>query len=129
MPHNYPHELVAYTGTHDNNTAVGWWTGGTGDSTRTAADIARERRRCLNYLGLRDGGEIHWRLIRALMCSVADTVVFPAQDVLGLDGRARMNMPSTIGGNWRWRLEPGALTPEIAGRLREMASLYDRIPA
>ena len=83
-PHNYPRDVIAYTGTHDNDTTVGWWTStGKGDSTRTAADISEERRYALEYLAA-DGKEIHWTFIRALMASVASTVIFPAQDLLGL---------------------------------------------
>lgn len=126
-PHNYPREVVAYTGTHDNDTTMGWWTSaGAGDSTRTADDIQAERRRTLSYLGMENADELHWHFIRALMGSVANTVVFPAQDLLGLGTAARMNMPSTLGTNWLWRMKRGALTAEIAGRLHEMSTLYDR---
>jgi 4-alpha-glucanotransferase len=127
-PHNFPREIVAYTGTHDNDTTAGWWaSAGVGDSTRSAADIARERAFTCEYLGI-DGSEIHWSFIRALMASVADTVIFPVQDVLGLGSEARMNMPSTLGRNWKWRLRPGALTPEHAARLSRLATVFDRAP-
>ena len=126
-PHNYPREVVAYTGTHDNDTTMGWWhSAGAGDSTRTAEDIRAERARTLAYLGMENADELNWRFIRALMGSVANTVVFPVQDLLGLGTEARMNMPSTMGTNWLWRMKPGALTGDIAARLREMATLYDR---
>jgi 4-alpha-glucanotransferase len=129
-PHNYPREVVAYTGTHDNDTTMGWWnSSGAGDSTRSADDIRNERAHTLAYLGLEEGSELNWAFIRALMASVANTVVFPAQDLLGLGTPARMNMPSTLGGNWLWRLHPGSLTGEIADRLRKLAELYDRTPA
>jgi len=125
-PHNYPREVVAYSGTHDNDTTVGWWTStGQGDSTRTAQDIADERAFTLEYLGV-DGHEIHWSFIRTLLGSVADTVIFPVQDVLGLGSEARMNMPSTVGRNWKWRMLPGALTHTHAERLRRMVNVYDR---
>jgi 4-alpha-glucanotransferase len=128
-PHNYPRGVVAYTGTHDNDTTVGWWTSsGEGDSTRTPEMIAEEHDHTLRYLGLKNGDEIHWSLIRALLASVASTVIFPVQDLLGLGGEARMNMPSTLGRNWLWRMEPDALTPGIAARLAEMVDLYDRRP-
>ena len=79
---------MAYTGTHDNDTTVGWWhSKGAGDSTRTAEDIRREREFTRRYLDT-DGSEIHWAFIRALMASVADTVLFPLQDVLGLGKRS-----------------------------------------
>jgi 4-alpha-glucanotransferase len=128
-PHNYPRGVVAYTGTHDNDTTNGWWTStGEGDSTRTPEMIAEERDHTLRYLGLKSGDEIHWSFIRALLASVANTVIFPVQDLLGLGGEARMNMPSTLGRNWRWRMEPDVLTPAIAARLAEMVDLYDRLP-
>jgi 4-alpha-glucanotransferase len=125
-PHNYPREVVAYTGTHDNDTTMGWWTSETGvDSTRSAEDIAEEREFARAYLDT-DGREMNWAFIRALMASVADTVVFPVQDLLGLGKEARMNTPATLGGNWRWRLLPGQLAPEIAGRLWKYADCYER---
>ncbi len=125
-PHNYPREVVAYTGTHDNDTTVGWWTTqGSGDSTRTDEDIRRERDFAMRYLNT-DGSEIQWTFIRALEGSVASTVIVPLQDVLGLGTEARMNQPATLGGNWRWRYRPGALQPELARRMRELTKLYDR---
>jgi len=130
QPHNYPRELVAYTGTHDNDTTMGWWSStGAGNSTRTEDAVARERRHALEYLGLENDDEMNWRLIRALMASVANTVVFPAQDLLGLGTEARMNMPSTLGGNWLWRLTPGQLSSGIAARLAGLAGLYGRHPS
>jgi 4-alpha-glucanotransferase len=125
-PHNYPREVVAYTGTHDTDTTEGWWRSeGRGESTRSEQDIRRERDFAMRYLNT-DGGEIHWTLIRTLEASVADTVLIPMQDVLGLGTEARMNQPATLGGNWRWRYGPGALKPELAARLRQMAELYQR---
>ncbi len=125
-PHNYPREVVAYTGTHDNDTTVGWWSSkGAGDSTRSDEDIRRERDFAMRYLNT-DGKEMHWTFIRTLQASVADTVLIPMQDVLGLGSEARMNQPATVGGNWRWRCRPGALKPELAQRLRELAELYER---
>jgi 4-alpha-glucanotransferase len=124
-PHNYIHNLVAYSGTHDNDTVVGWWKSEGGDSTRTAQDIAGEKTHARAYLNT-DGHEINWTLMRALMASVAETVLFPAQDVLGLGSEARMNTPAIASGNWRWRMRPGALTPQIAERLRGMAEVFER---
>jgi 4-alpha-glucanotransferase len=125
-PHNYPRDRVAYTGTHDNDTTVGWWTStGAGDSTRTADDIREERDFTRKYLAT-DGREIHWVFIRTLLASVAHTVLFPLQDVLGLGSEARMNTPAVPSGNWRWRYEREMLTPAIAQRLKEMVSIYDR---
>ena len=124
-PHNYPRHLVAYTGTHDNDTAVGWWHSGGGDSTRTAEDVGTEKAHARTYLDT-DGAEMNWTLIRALMASVADTVLFPAQDILGLGSEARMNTPGIASGNWRWRMVGGGLTPELAGRLAQMVDVYER---
>jgi 4-alpha-glucanotransferase len=125
-PHNYPHEVVAYTGTHDCDTTVGWWTSqGRGESTRSAEDIRREREFARAYLNF-DGSDVHWVFIRTLLASVADSVLIPLQDVLGLGSDARMNQPATIGGNWRWRCQPEMLTPELAKRLAELTQIYER---
>ena len=125
-PHNYPRELVAYTGTHDCDTTVGWWTSaGRGESTRSAEDVRRERDFARRYLNM-DGREIHWTFIRTLMASVADTILLPLQDVLGLGSEARMNQPATLGGNWRWRYGREMLTSGLAGRLKELAVIYER---
>src|SRR5206468_478871 len=98
-------------GTHDNDTTMGWWTGGAGHSTRSHDDIARERDYARRYLNIDDDRDVHWHLIRAALASVADTAVIPAQDLLGLGSEARMNQPGTPSGNWRWRLRPGQITP------------------
>jgi 4-alpha-glucanotransferase len=124
-PHNYPRDRVVYTGTHDNDTTVGWWTGDVGHSTRTSEEIADERAYTRRYLGT-DGHEIHWDFIRAVLASVAETAIVPAQDLLGLGAGARMNQPGTLGGNWRWRLRPGQLTSDIARRLAELTKTYER---
>jgi 4-alpha-glucanotransferase len=124
-PHAYERDLVAYTGTHDNDTVVGWWEGGAGTSVRSEADIAREKAFALAYLGT-DGREMSWSMIRAIAASVADTAIAPLQDVLGLGTDARMNRPSTLGGNWRWRVCEEALTAERADRLRALVRMYDR---
>jgi 4-alpha-glucanotransferase len=116
-PHNYPREVMAYTGTHDNDTTVGWW------QSRTVGGSEREFAR--KYLNT-DGSEVHWTFIRAIEASVADTVLIPMQDVLGLGTEARMNLPATLGGNWRWRYRREMLTPEIARKLHELAELYER---
>jgi 4-alpha-glucanotransferase len=125
-PHNFPRNMVAYTGTHDCDTTVGWWSSeGRGESTRNAEAIQRERQFTRAYLHT-TGAEIHWDFIRALESSVADTVLIPLQDVLGLGSEARTNQPATLGGNWRWRYLEGVLTPPVASRLRELTRMYDR---
>jgi 4-alpha-glucanotransferase len=125
-PHNYPRETVAYTGTHDNDTTIGWWSsGGHGESTRSVEDIRAERDYARRYLNT-DGRSIHWDFIRAVQASVADTVLIPLQDVLGLGSEARMNQPATLSGNWRWRYRAEMLTTETAQQLRALTELYER---
>jgi 4-alpha-glucanotransferase len=127
LPHNYHKNVVVYTGTHDNDTAVGWFQSVAGaGSTRDAEQIEREKEFCLKYLG-RNGTEIHWDFIRAVLASVANTAVVPLQDVLGLGTAARMNLPNSISGNWAWRMKPGVLTEQIAKRLRDLTTVYGRI--
>ncbi|ABC82771.1 4-alpha-glucanotransferase [Anaeromyxobacter dehalogenans] len=128
QPHNYAPDLVAYTGTHDNDTVAGWWGGGAGDSVRTAEAVAREKAFALEYLGV-DGRDVPGAMIRAVLASVADTAVFPLQDALGLGSEARMNTPATLGGNWRWRVREEALDAALAARLRRLAAVYGRAPA
>ncbi|HEY6767856.1 MAG TPA: 4-alpha-glucanotransferase [Candidatus Sulfotelmatobacter sp.] len=125
-PHNYVHDLVAYTGTHDNDTVVGWWnSSGSGDSIRTAEDVIKEHDHARAYLDFEDE-PVNWVLIRGILSSVANTAIAPMQDILGLGSGARMNLPGTSTGNWKWRMKRGAATNEIAARLREMVELYDR---
>ena len=125
-PHNYARELAAYTGTHDNDTTVGWWnSSGANDSTRTTEDVAEEQAFARAYLNFKDE-PIQWVMIRTIMASIADLAIVPLQDVLGLGSEARMNLPGTSKGNWRWRCRPGELTPELAGKMRELVLLYDR---
>jgi 4-alpha-glucanotransferase len=126
QPHTYPRERVVYTGTHDNDTTVGWWNSTPGgDSIRTAAEIAKEKDLARRYLDT-DGREIHWTLIRAALASVADTVLIPVQDVLGLGSEARMNLPGRQAGNWGFRFTWDQLTPDHVQRLRALVDLYDR---
>jgi 4-alpha-glucanotransferase len=126
LPHNYHPNVVVYTGTHDNDTAVGWFQSVAGEgSTRDAAQIDRERNFGLKYLNT-TGEEIHWDFIRAVLASCADTAVVPLQDILGLGTEARMNLPNSTSGNWSWRFKAGALTEKIQTRLREMSELYGR---
>jgi len=124
-PHRYAPDLVAYTGTHDNDTVAGWWASDGSDSTRKPEDVVREKALARRYLDT-DGSGIHWVLLRAIHASVARTVVAPVQDVLGLGSEARMNRPGTAAGNWRWRLRAGQLAPAQAARLAELTALYDR---
>ncbi|MFZ0062334.1 MAG: 4-alpha-glucanotransferase, partial [Pyrinomonadaceae bacterium] len=126
LPHNYVNNVVAYTGTHDNDTTVGWFQSVAGEgSTRTAKQINRERKFCLNYLNS-DGKEIHWDFIRAVLASVANTAIVPLQDVLGLGTGARMNLPNSTEGNWAWRYKTGALAEKIESRLKDLTDWYGR---
>jgi len=120
LPHNYTSPAwVAYTGTHDNDTALGWY---------EATSTAQERDYARKYLG-RDGSDIAWSLIRLAWATVAQTAMTTTQDLLGLGHWARMNTPSTVGPpNWCWRLLPGALTGDIAQRLLELTAVYGRKP-
>lgn len=125
-PHTYPKEVVAFTGTHDNDTVRGWWAARC-SSLECAAqnDLADEYFRASSYLGCANG-DIHWAFIRAVMTSVADIAVIPLQDVLGLDGNARMNVPGCESGNWRWRFQSADVTPEITEKLARLTRLCDR---
>jgi 4-alpha-glucanotransferase len=126
LPHNYHQNVVVYTGTHDNDTAVGWFGSVAGaGSTRDAEQIEREREFCLKYLRT-EGEEINWDFIRAVLASVANTAVVPLQDVLGLGTEARMNLPNSTEGNWAWRCKAGALTDEVGTRMKELTDLYGR---
>ncbi len=126
-PHNYPRNCVVYTGTHDNDTVVGWFrAAGTGSSTRNPQEMEAERKFALKYIG-GDGKEINWDFIRLALASVAHTAIIPLQDILGLGSEARMNLPGTVEGNWEWRFTFDMLTQEIRSRLREMTDVYGRL--
>lgn len=126
QPHNFIRNCVAYSGTHDNDTTVGWFQSQEGEgTTRTAEEINRERQEFLRYLG-GNADEIHWRMIRLVQASVARFSVVTMQDVLGLGSEARMNLPGSSQGNWRWRMRADELCKEDGARLREMAEAYDR---
>lgn len=128
LPHNYTRDTVVYTGTHDNDTTVGWYEAhGAAEDPQEAARLLRERDYCLRYLNS-DGREVHWDFIRAALSSVADLAIVPLQDVLGLSSEARMNTPASTEGNWAWRLREGDLTDQLARRLRDLTGLYARLP-
>lgn len=116
LPRNYVHNAVAYTGTHDNDTALGWY-----------ADAGHaEKRQVQEMAG--SGEEMHWRLMETVLRSEAGWAVIPLQDVLGLGGQARMNTPGVAEGNWAWRFEAGDLTPELAQHLAALVRATDRMP-
>ncbi len=116
-PESYPANAVVYTGTHDNDTTVGWYRGEPGSaSTRSADEISREQHAVRSYLAS-DGSEINWDMIALALGSPADTAIYPLQDVLGLGSEARMNVPGREWGNWTWRFRWEQLTPMIEDRL------------
>jgi 4-alpha-glucanotransferase len=116
LPHRFERNSVVYTGTHDNDTIVGWWNSAATDDEKKLASA---------YLGIGDD-EVHWAFIRAALTSVANLAVIPVQDILGLGSDARMNVPSQTVGNWSWRLPLGALTPELAAKLATFVEVTDR---
>ena len=129
LPHNYTHHLVVYSGTHYNDTLLGWWTNA--ESTLNAETVAREQAYARHYLNLGPEAQddLHWRCIRMLMASSASLVVTPVQDVLGLGSDARMNTPGTESGNWGWRLLPGqldALSGDPARHLHALTRIFGR---
>lgn len=127
-PHNYERNTVAYTGTHDNDTTLGWFhERGGAEGGRSEVQTEKERVAALAYMGT-SGREVHWEMIRTVMSSVANVALFPLQDVLGLGTEARMNRPGTADGNWEWRFSEGALTSTLAARLAELVHIYDRAP-
>lgn len=115
LPHNHRKNGVVFTGTHDNNTTLGWWA--------EAPEYVRDHVR--RYFGI-SGHDLVWDLMRAALGSVCDLAILPMQDVLCLGGSARMNTPSLAEGNWGWRLPPGALPTDAAHRLRALVGLYGR---
>jgi 4-alpha-glucanotransferase len=125
-PHSFSQDTVAYTGTHDNDSVVGWWESPSNDSDLpNDAERRAERERALQYVGT-NGQEINWAFIRAVMTSVANVAIFPLQDVLGFGSESRMNTPGLADGNWRWRYDESALSGELVRRLRKLTELSGR---
>jgi 4-alpha-glucanotransferase len=119
LPYNHHRDLVVYTGTHDNNTSLGWY-------LEDATD--EERDLLCRYCGT-DGNEIHWDMIRLALGSVAELAVIPHQDLVGLGADCRMNTPGVAEGNWRFRVMPWMLSEEIQQRLADLVWTYGRAPA
>jgi len=119
LPHRLSSDRVLYTGTHDNDTSLGWWKSGTSDHERRAVE---------SYVGRCEDG-VNWALIRAAQTSVASFSMVPLQDVLGLGSEARLNTPSVKAGNFRWRFQPGSLSRDLAERLASLVELTDRQPS
>ena len=120
LPHNYPENSVVYTGTHDNDTTRGWYH----STDKATRDFAKEY---INTQRL-DADDLAWDFIRLAMSSIARLCITPMQDLLNLDGKARINVPSTLGGNWTWRMENGKFDEKTVERLKRMTWLYERLP-
>ena len=116
LPHTYTKNCVVYTGTHDNDTLIGWFTKANEDDKQFAR----------NYLNSRSDNEIHWDAIRGAWSSVASMAIAPIQDFLGLGSEARINTPGVAAGNWQWRLRDGVLTDELAERIAKLTKVYSR---
>ena len=117
LPHNYTSNAVVYTGTHDNDTTRGWY----------IASDEKQLEFINKYADIRCSQTATWDLIRLAMQSVADTAIIPIQDYLDIGSDGRINTPSTLGGNWSWRLLPEELTDDLAARMKEFAQIYGRI--
>ena len=117
LPHNYDHNCVVYTGTHDNDTMLGWY------RNTNRSDVRFAKR----YLNIHSNKDVAWEFIRSALASVADTAIIPRQDYLNLGSEARINTPSTLGNNWKWRMEKDACTQELAKRMYDFARLYGRL--
>lgn len=117
LPHNYIKNCLVYTGTHDNDTIMGFL---------ETTGIKKDVRYAKKYLRLNKKEGYHWGFIRGAWSSSAAIAITQAQDLLGLGNEARMNLPSTLGGNWKWRMKQGALTPSILRKFRDLTTLYNR---
>lgn len=118
LPFNYPRNCLVYTGTHDNDTTVGWF--------NQLSEF--EQKKVVQFLGCVSPDGIHWDMIRLAMSSVANQAILPPQDLLGLGTEARMNFPGKSENNWAWRYKPGDLSSELCDRLRTLTELYGRAP-
>ncbi|MGC8641477.1 MAG: 4-alpha-glucanotransferase [Isosphaeraceae bacterium] len=125
LPHRFVSHCVAYTGTHDNDTSVGWLTTSNAQTTLSREEVQAERAYALRYVGT-DGKEFHWDMIRLAFGSVADVAIVPMQDLLGLGSSARMNIPGKAEGNWAWRFDAAQLSPTVRDRLAELTAVFGR---
>ena len=117
LPHNLEKNCVVYTGTHDNETTAGW--------IQTRQPYEKEY--LMSYLNIHEDKELVWALIRLAIASVADTAIIPMQDYLMLDNSARINTPSTVGGNWEWRMDHDALQDWLANIIYDLTRIYGRL--
>ncbi len=119
LPHNYPHNCVVYTGTHDNDTIKGW------AQTAPKADVEFARQ----YMHITDDTQFPWSMMRLALMSVADTCILMMTDILQLDSSARINTPAVAQGNWQWRIDGGCINDWLAKILRDVTAVYSRLPA
>jgi 4-alpha-glucanotransferase len=116
LPFHHDRDSVVYTGTHDNDTTLGWY----------LSLEEKDRYYVKEYLGF-PSEDMPWPLIRCALSSRSHLAIIPMQDLLGLDSDHRMNLPGTVEGNWRWRFSWDQVSPELAGRLRRLVDLYGRL--
>ncbi len=121
LPPNYTENCVVYTGTHDNDTVMGWYEQAEGWEKEHCNKFMKE------YVGMDFGDEVNWKFIEAAYKSVANYAIIQMQDILGLGSEARINVPSTLGGNWVWRIKKGAVTKDITDRLYKLTKTYSRL--
>ena len=116
LPYNYTANCVVYTGTHDNDTSIGAF------KTLNKAEKAFAK----EYFGVTGSKNINWVFVRQALASQSDTAIILMQDYLGLGSEARINTPSTLGNNWKWRMLPGMMTQQLAGQIRNACFVYAR---
>lgn len=118
LPHTYTEHCVVYTGTHDNDTLLGW----VKTAPKQSVKFAKE------YLNLTEEEGYNWGMMRGAWSSVGELAIVPMQDIIGLDSKARMNIPSTLGGNWQWRATADQITGKLAKRIYSYMEMYGRLP-
>lgn len=118
LPHNYPKNCIVYTGTHDNDTVIGWTKAAKADDVAMAEE----------YFGAKANEGFNWAFIRGAMMSVADTAILMMPDLIGLDSEGRINTPSTLGDNWKWRIDKACINDWLAKIIYDMTKLYGRLP-
>ena len=116
LPHTYSYNSVVYIGTHDNDTIKGWL----GELDRDTIDF------CKKYLDIEKDEDIPWKLIKTALATVSDTAIIQMQDYLELGSEARMNIPSTLGNNWKWRMSKKDASKKLAKKIAEISSIYAR---
>jgi 4-alpha-glucanotransferase len=124
LPYTYPNHCLVYTGTHDNDTTLGWFQSEVETQAQTREQIERTRAFIRRFVGQEE--PVHWGLIRSAIASVADTAIAPMQDILSLGSEARMNVPGKASGNWSWRFTASQFPEAAANRLADLTATYGR---